>query len=185
MKKTVSTKDTILIVLLLIIVIGVVYYLAFLKPLQAEINSVQLQSQELDSEIALASARVGALQEKKAEVEEILAQPASKITEIAPYDNSAEVLDRLNSVLKRSDTYNLSFADPNTDDNGIVRRVVNLSFTAKSYSQAKSILSNLSGWNYRSQMGNLNVSAKEDSIKEGSVSVTAAITFFESVNLEK
>ena len=181
--KSFSTKDVLMVAVLLIILIAVVYYMAFLKPLQAEVASLETKSAELDTEVAMAAARVGALQSKQEEVAEILALPESQQTEIAPYDNKNTVMNRLNEILASSENYKLSFSDPQTDDNGIVRRVVTLSFTAASYSKAKTILKSLANWNYRSQIGNLTVAAADETLKSGDVTVTATITFFESVNL--
>jgi len=178
-----TAKDIALLILLAFIVIGVVYYLAFYTPLQNELMSISNQCSELDSEIMLASQKAQSMNDMEAELEEIFKRPADEITEIAPYDNAKVVMNFLNGILARSDEYNLSFADPDIEETGTVRRNVNLSFSCTDYDTAKSILKDLASWNYRCLLGNVTLSYKFLNDDDLDLSVTATMTFFESTNI--
>lgn len=176
-------RDTALLIVLLIIILGVVYYMAFYTPLQSELTRIDNQCVELDSQIVVAEKKVASMNKMQQELDEIFTRPESEITEIAPYDNAKLVMNFLNGVLAASSEYQLSFADPAIEESGTVRRNVNLSFSCEDYATAKSILKNLASWNYRCLLGNVTVSAREEFIAEGGLSISATMTFFESTNL--
>ncbi|MCQ2463917.1 MAG: hypothetical protein MJ177_11065 [Clostridia bacterium] len=181
-----SKKDIVLVGLLAVIVIGVVYYMCFLTPLKKEISSVSGQCGELDLQITELEAKAASMDGMQKELDEIFKRPKKEITEIAPYDNAKTVMNFLNGILARSNEYSLSSPDPVIGEDGMVRRVVNLSFTCSKYSTAKSILKSLASWNYRCLLGNVTVSAGDGddgnaaSVNKSGVSVSATMTFFES-----
>lgn len=181
----ISPRDTILIAVLVIILVGVLYYMLFYSPLQNELDQLALQSSELDTTIAVTAQKVGSMDAMQAELDEIFSRPASEITEIAPYDNAKTMMNFLNGILSRGNEYELSTPDPNITEDGMVRRTVNLSFTCDDYATAKSMLKDLSSWNYRCLLKDVVISAKSESeegggIANGVVTVTATMTFFES-----
>ena len=178
-----SAKDTILIVLLSIVLVGVLYYLLFYSPTQKELKKLADDSAQLDTEMLITQQKVISMNAMQAELDEIFARPADQITEIAPYDNAKNMMNFLNGVLQRSNEYVLSSPDPSITEDGMVRRSVNLSFSCSSYATAKSILKDLASWNYRCLIKSIVISANSDqrgSISGDGVSVSATMTFFES-----
>ena len=182
-KMKLTAREYILVVVLLLLLIGVGYYMFYYTPLQAEIQSLNNQSADLDSEISVAAASLGRMSKMQKELDEIFTRPESEITEIAPYDNAKVVMSELNGILGQSLNYKLTFADPVIAADGIVRRTVSMNFSCASYNSAKQIINNLCNSHWRCLMRNLAVTG-DDNITGSTVDCTATIVFFESTNLE-
>lgn len=181
-KSKISTRELIMLVLLMVLIIGVAYYMGFYTPLQQELADLESQSAAVDAQVNAATAKIASMDTMQRELDEIFARPADEITEIAPYDNKEVVLSQLNGILQRSENYNLSFADPTIQADGIVRRNVSMTFSCPDYDSAKSIIQELNDCQWRCLVSNLSISGGGD-IMSGSVQVSATITFFESTNL--
>lgn len=208
-------------VFLALVLVGFSYYLLFLKPLREELSDIEAQSLALDSEIAIASAKVGKMNTMQAELDELMALPAEELTEIAPYDNAKVVMTQLNGILRNSDEYDLNFRDPVIESDGTVRRVVAMKFNCRDYNGAKAIIDALQASHWRCLINSISLEADENQIELteareraareaseenenaeavisviseeeepqamsiiGSVTVSATITFFESMNIE-
>lgn len=184
MKKSskLSSREMVMVVLLIVLVIGVAYYLGFYTPLQEELATIASQSSSVDSQITAASSRIARMDMMQAELDEIFARPEDEITEIAPYDNKEVVLNQLNGILQASLEYNLSFAEPSIQDDGTVRRNVVMNFRCADYASAKSIIRALTDSQWRCLVSNLSLSGSGN-VMDGEVQVNATITFFESTNL--
>ena len=155
----------------------------FLTPLKAELSNISNQCADLDMQISGSQAKIASMDQMQAELDEILAQPKDKITEIAPYDNAKVVMNQLNAILSQGLDYKLSFTDPQFDENGLVRRRAQLGFTSSSYENAKTIITQLATNQWRCVISDISVSG-EDSIASGQISVQAVITFYENTNLK-
>ncbi len=184
MKKAKLTgREVIMVVFLVALLVGVCYYLLFLTPLKSDIAEINVQISDAQSQLEVSQAQVASMQKMQAELDEILSRPKDEITEIAPYDNAKQLMRELNGILATGSDYSISFADPIIGDDGIVRRNVNLSFTASSYANAKKIVSQLANNRWRCLITDVSLSA-EDTIESGAVTVEAVMTFFESTNLK-
>ena len=209
----ISGKEIMMIVLLAIFLIGVIYYMAFYKPLQADLQDLATQSVNLDNQIKDATEKAAGMKNMQEEIDEILSQPKSEITEIAPYDNKEVVFNMLNGILSRTVDYSLNFTDPEIEDDGFVRRNVGMDFRCASYEEAKAVIQDLTKSNWRCLVRNCSIVAAEDLEKldedgqvvkfvspnadedeeeydendmlHNAVAVTATITFFESEKLGK
>ena len=211
----ITSKEITTLVLLAFLVAGVVYYLAFYKPMQADLTALAAQSLDLDNQIAEATAKAGNMKKMQEEIDAILSRPKTEITEIAPYDNKEVVFNMLNGILMRTVDYSLNFADPEIEADGFVRRNVSMSFNCASYEEAKAVIQDLTKSNWRCLVSNCNIVGQEsieivdedgetvtisanggeDEDEENEdvgvdmlhspVSVTATITFFESEKLAK
>ena len=181
-KSKISTRDILMLVLMVVLIVGVSYYMGFYTPLQQELADLDAQAAAVDAQINSVTAKITSMDAMQKELDEIFARPAEEITEIAPYDNKEVVLNQLNGILQRSENYNLSFADPTIEADGTVRRNVSMSFSCPDYESAKSIIEDLSNCQWRCLVSNLAIAGGGD-IMDGGVQVSATITFFESVNL--
>ena len=207
-----STRDIVMVVFLVVFLIGVLYYMGFYKPLQADLASITSQTVQTDDQINQAMNKAAEMKRMRDELDVILSQPKFQITEIAPYDNKNIVLNMLNGVLGASEEYSLSFTDPEIEEGGTVRRDVSMNFSCRDYDSAKIILRNLTKSNWRCLVRNVSINADgsvaehldEDEKKEleektededkaydendlmmTPVSVSATITFFESTKLTR
>ena len=182
-KSKLSTRESVMLVFLVVLLIGVVYYMGFYTPLQEEMASISAQSIDTDTAIQSASTRVMEMNKMQEELDEILARPESEITEIAPYDNKEAVLTQLYSILSRTQEYNLDFTDPAVQEDGTVRRTISMSFKCADYKAAKAVIADLTDSRWRCLVSTLTIAADEDMLTQP-VEVTASITFFEHTGLE-
>ena len=183
-KKKLTATEKVLVVFLIVMVIGASWYLFFYKNITAEISSINEQASEVDSKISVASAKLAKMNSMQAELDEIFAENENP-SQIAPYDNTQNVLNQLNAILSTSKNYSLSISNPTSpDSNGIYRRTVSMSFSADSYEGAKEILMNLEQNHWRCIVSTVSFSGGTNgSLLEGAVSISASITFFESANV--
>ena len=182
-KGKLSGRESLMLVFLVVLIIGVGYYMGFYTPLQNELSSISTQSAEVDTQITTAMTKVSKMDKMQAELDEILARPADEITEIAPYDNKEVVLNQLYGILGRTQDYSLSFTDPNVQEDGTVRRNISMNFHCESYSDAKKVIRDLTDSQWRCLVSNLAIACDEDDMMEYGVTVTATITFFEHTGL--
>ena len=180
-KARLSTRETVMLVLLAVMLLGLWYYMGFYTPLQEELSSLAVQSANLDNQIISANAKLQSMNKMQKELDEILARPENEITEIAPYDNKEVVLSELNGILYGTD-YSLNFAEPQIQSDGTVRRVVTMSFRCNNYKTAKNIITALAQNHWRCLVGNLSVSST-DNVMSDEVQISVTITFFESTKL--
>ena len=184
MKKSKFTaRESLLLVFLVVLVIGVGYYLGFYTPLQNEMASIAAQTIDCQTQISTSMAKVKKMDEMQAELDEIFARPADEITEIAPYDNKEVVLNQLYGILARTQDYKLNFTDPVVQDDGTVRRNISMSFNCANYAAAKSVIKDLTDSPWRCLVSNLSISCEDGDMMQMGVTVTATITYFEHTEL--
>lgn len=177
-----STRELVLLGALLLFALGAWYYIGFLMPLQNEMVSLQGELSLAAEQTTAAQTRVDSMNAMKKELDDILASSQGEPTEIAPYDNKDVVYNELNAILYGTD-YTFTFAEPEIQDDGIVRRVVTMNFRCAGYEDAKEIVTALSNNRWRCLVGNLSL-ASSDNLMSDEVQVTATVTFFESTKLE-
>lgn len=185
MKKSskLSKREQFMVLILVVLLIGVGYYMGFYQPHQQALANIQSQTAEVETQISAASSSIARMNMMQQELDEIMARPKSEITEIAPFDNKEVVLNQLNSILQASLQYSLNFAEPSIEADGTVRRNVSMSFSCPDYSSAKAIIKALTESHWRCLVSNLSLSGGGN-IMDGEVSVNATITFFESTNVK-
>ena len=182
-KNKLTARESLMLVFLVVLLIGVGYYMGFYTPLQNEMASIATQSSEVDSQITTSMAKVAKMDDMQAELDEIFARPEDEITEIAPYDNKEVVLNQLYGILGRTQDYSLSFTDPDVQDDGTVRRNISMNFHCESYADAKEVIRDLTDSQWRCLVSNLAIACDEDDMMAYGVTVTATITFFEHTGL--
>ena len=184
MKKSKLTgRETVMVLFLVVLLIGLGYYMGFYTPLQEELATISNQSNEIDAQITASMAKVGQMNDMQAELDEILSRPADEITEIAPYDNKEVVLTQLYGILGRAQSYSLDFTDPKVGEDGTVRRNISMNFTCANYESAKAIIRDLTDSQWRCLVSNLAIVADEEDLMKDSVTVSVTITYFEHTDL--
>jgi len=182
-KSKLSAREIIMLLFLVVLLIGLAYYMGFYTPLQEELASIANQSAQIDNEIGVAMVKVNSMDAMQAELDEILSRPADEITEIAPYDNKEVVLTQLYGILGQAEDYSLNFTDPNVENDGTVRRNISMTFSCSTYAAAKAIIRDLTDSQWRCLVSNLSVVAANGDLMADPVTVTATITFFEHTGL--
>lgn len=182
-KSKLSARESVMLVFLVVLVVGVGYYMGFYTPLQNELASISAQCSDIDTQITTAMAKIGRMDDMQAELDEILSRPADEITEIAPYDNKEVVLNQLYGILGQAQDYSLSFTDPDVQKDGTVRRNISMSFRCADYKSAKAIIRDLTDSQWRCLVSNLSIVSENGDMLEAGVTVSATITFFEHTGL--
>ena len=174
-KKKFSTKETVLLVFLVVLVLGFCYYKIYLQPLQNQITSLQQQTDDVqlqvDSNMIIAAEvnRMQAVIDAKKSDGESHAIPF--------YDNSRALTAELNDILSTTDSFTLNFGTV-TEDDYLVLRPVSLSFETGSYAQARALIDRLNASDNVMQISDLTL-RMGDSAREGTVQVSMSITYFE------
>ena len=182
-KSNLSGRESIMLVFLVVLLIGVVYYMGFYSPLQKEMASIASQASDCDLQITTAMGKVQQMDSMQAELDEIFSRPADEITEIAPYDNKEVVLNQLYGILGRTQEYTLNFTDPVVQDDGTVRRNISMTFHCDSYAAAKNVIKDLTDSPWRCLVSNLSIACNNGDMMGQPVTVTATITYFEHTDL--
>ncbi len=183
-KGKLSFKEIMMICLLVVLLIGVGYYMLFYAPLQQELSSIRNAASDVDAQTTTAIAKLGRMKTMQEELDEILARPAGELTEIAPYDNKEVVMNQLHAILaSQTEYFSLNHAEPKIGDDGTVRRNITMSFGCKDYASAKRVIHDLTNSQWRCLVSNLVISGNGGNVMGNTVSVSATITFFEHTAL--
>lgn len=202
MRRKLTPRETVLLLILVVMALGSAYYMLFYKPTTEEIENTETLIGDTQDQIAADQLRLAQKQKMQEELDAIFAADPDPVS-MAPYDNSRNVLHELNAILENTQDYSLSFASVNVDeDSDVIRRNISLTYTSSGYRAALDILQKLHDSQYRCLLKNVSISLRERS-REGSwwyrlltgyangvpdtnasdeysdVTVTATLTFFE------
>ena len=203
MRRTLTPRETALLIVLLVLALGSAYYMLFYMPTTEQITSTENSIYTTQDLIAADQLRLAQKQQMQEELDAIFAADPDPVS-MAPYDNSRNVMHELNAILEDAQDYSLSFASVSADeDSDVVRRNISLTFTSTGYSASRDILQRLHDSQYRCLLNNVALSLKERSHQGGwwynmlmdsvdsvpdtddamgeysDVTVTATLTFFE------
>lgn len=180
LNRSFSTRETVLILVLVFLLIVACYYFLVVKNVADTMaaNNAELASIEMNIDVqeSLAADRA----RMKAELEAL--GDNETLPEVATYDNIRNELNELNALLENATTYNLSFGQP-TVEGQLVRRTVTASFTVPSYAEAIDTVRKLENGTYRCQITDFTM--KGDLLANGSVSsvnATFNVTYLETTN---
>lgn len=167
--------------LVLVIVLLVAAYYFFVVRNVADTQAANaIEMEQVQSDIDLQNTLKQVYEKKQRELDELGA--LGSLPEVAAYDNLRNELDELNTILGQTSAYDIKFATPEIDGD-LIRRVVNITFTAPSYGDAFSIVDQLQNGKYRCDVTDFTVTAQllaDGSVK--SVNATLKVTYFETAN---
>ena len=175
MKKGLSAREKILLLILIIMGIFAAYYYVFYVPTQDKITYYQDETVLMDDQIVVAEAKSAKMTLMKKELDAIKSGDMTNVKELPQYDNSGNVMSSLSAILAQATQYNISFGGV-TESDGIVRRNISLNFSASSYEAAKAILSDIYNGDYRCLMKDLHITQSSTGDACG---VNVQITYFE------
>ncbi|MBR4256866.1 MAG: hypothetical protein IKQ18_06840 [Clostridia bacterium] len=175
-----SIKEVIIISVLLLFLLGVAYYQFVDSPVRSSLESAASEKESLNVELTAVRAKIAKLEKMKNEIDNI--QATGAYAKMPSYDNSKEVYKLLNDVLGDMG-YTITFSSHNRKQGeDTVRWNITLSFTAPDRATVKKVMKDIAASNYRcliSDMSLTPVSGKN--LSANSVSVTASITFYETM----
>jgi hypothetical protein len=105
-------------------------------------------------------------------------QEGRQMSLVPDYDNLQKLMSELNGILIKAENYTVSFMPLSQQDN-IVRREMQLSFTCGGYKTAEDIVESIRSSRYRNIITSLSMTSKNENINSGNVSVNMSVTYFE------
>lgn len=184
-KKGLSKRDRILLVLLALVVVGVVYYFLVYKPTTERIAALQAQQAQVQTEIDALTTKAALLAKMKNELPGL--QESNKA--VAAYDNLKPVMAALNGIMMPSQEFDITFSTQSLEEGGdLIRRDVKISFLCENYARAKRIINDLDDIAFRCQISSVSITSEgqtgaggEADLNQGAVRGAVSITFFETV----
>ena len=189
-----STKEKILIVVLLLVLVALAYYRFVHIPCNDAIMTAHSERDMYQTELIAVQAKEAQIRKMKEELDSL--GELQSTSRMESYNNSKAELSLLNSILESARDYSITFVNV-TRDGDQIRRNFNLSFTTNNYASAKKIISSLADSEYRCLIGDVKYSAtvrraEKDEPTEGGrwvddvyyfdvIRVNTSATFFETM----
>lgn len=175
MTRTLTPREWMLLAVLAVLIIVSGYITLFYMPMTTERDNLDREIESTGLQMEAAQIQVANKRRMERELDEIFAVNPNPIA-LARYDNLQPVMMELNTILSAADDYSLSFSSVSAEQS-IVRRSINLSFSSRSYAQARQILQRLDASAYRCMLESLNISMNQG--RNNAVLVNGVIVFFE------
>ncbi len=172
-----TLRETILILVAAILALGIFYYQVIVKDYNEA--KVIYNVSSLEDELTVLSAKAS---RKKTMEDYIDKHSDEEVGEVAVYNNLANEIDALASVLSENvENVSINWNEP-VLSNKTVRRNANITFNASSYTTAKQIVKNIANLQYRCIVTQLSMSTDSDSSlnRTDNVSVSMTVTFYET-----
>ena len=175
MRRRLSAREIVLLLILLVLSLSSGYILLFYTPMTEKIRQAEARLAGTQEQIQQASGKLDEKKRMEKEIEELFSGAAAPVG-IAPYDNLTQVMLELNSILEGTQEYSLSFGTVDAKES-IVRRQISLRFTSLDYGEARKVLQALKESKYCCMIDDLNISI--NSGQDFGVSVRTTLVFFE------
>lgn len=180
MDRAFTAREKVLMIILALIIIGAVYYLFVYAPSSAAVESAQSQLTQVDSELTVQQALATQRESMEEQLEELKSDGASAQT-TPKYDNNAKAVAEINKALSGAKTFTLNFQDPEQSEDGTaMRRTCSISFTAKSYAAAKSIIEDLMDGKYSCLVTDFSITSGASNNSDDT-SASVNIVYYESL----
>ena len=180
-----STREKVLIVILVAILIVLGYYWLVDTPVRNGIEEANARKESTNIELTAVTAKINELQRMQDELDAL--GPEGRGAYMASYNNSAAEYAALNDILADTDEYMISFAELSKEGD-LVRREFSIQFTTTGYSDAKEVIKKLENSEYRCRIGDLSCLAEKSDDTEadlrhwnGKITVNATATFYETM----
>ncbi len=166
-------KAMLLIFIVLVIVLG--YYKLILEPINDQVADYRESTSQEQTELATELVRLQQMRKMEQSVEEL--RQSGKAKPIPAYSNSRQLMVELHRILAAATDYSLDFSAGVSEEDYIVLRPINLTFTTGTYAQSRAIIDALSGSDYLNKISDLNIQVKKENAS--GVETSMVITYFE------
>ncbi len=179
LNRDLTTREKLLILVLVVILLALVYYQFVDQPVRTAINNAHAERDSLSMELTAVQAKLAVMRRMRDEMEDITA--GGTVSEMKSYNNSKAEIALLNDILRGTPQYSISFANV-TRDGDQIRRNFTLQFSTESFDTVVRVLRQLEQSPYRCLIGDLKISApRGGSVRSGTITVNATATFFETM----
>lgn len=182
MKKKLTLREQVLILILVIVLLLFGYVKLFLTPVMERQEAALQQIAQLQEEGEGEQKKLKEMKEMTETLAEIRQRVSYQFSEIPNYDNIDNVMVQLDGILSSARSYQLTFSNIESGEL-LVSRPINMTFVAANYGAAKKILTDLYQSPYRCALSEITVFSNENSaqgsIVSQQVSVSLTVTFYE------
>ena len=179
LNRDLSKSEKNLLVLLLIVIVGAVYYLFVFTPIENGIQSAKIEQQALQTELDVANAKVEKI---KAMTEELSGKSSAHSSYMPSYNAGKDELDFLHEILRDTENYSVKFTTL-TREKDLIRREFAMRFSVKNYAKAKEVVKALEHCDVRCLVADVVVSPldRDSNLQDGEVDVNLTGTFYETL----
>ncbi len=176
-----TKTEEILLLIITVLLMGLLYYQFVYKAQQAAI--VRYDTSGLEAEMLIEQARAAQI---KSMQDEIAQNKKDKIGVVETYNNLKQEINELNDIFGGASDFDFGF-DQAVADGEAVRRIINASFGAPSYEEARTMLNALHNCPYRCLITQVQVvpdgrSQGDNNLHKGAVKVNFSVTFYETLH---
>ena len=177
-----TLRETILLLFMSILFLGIFYYLLVAAPVKEEIASCVSQQVPVEDEL---SAQLMRASRKKKMLDEMENAGPMSQGEIKPYNNLKDEMRELYQALEGAVSYDISFSEARVSGT-IVRRDISIAFQAGSYETVREVLDKMAESQFRCIIKDLDLSASSGRGKSGgmskseTISANVLITYYET-----
>ena len=168
-----STRERVLLAILVVVAVVSGYVLLFSMPLNEKIQTLGqeiMESEDLKTQLESRWSQ----QQRLQQLTEQLKKQEGEARYMPEYDNLQAVMVELNTILADCQEYSLAF-QPDDPEDAIYARQATIPFTCGSYDQARDVLQRLHDSPLRNLITDVQITEQDD----GSVKSTATMLFFE------
>lgn len=180
MTREFTKREKALLLILVCILLGAVYYFLVALPSMNRISAAQEQTALLQDEMMVETARLKQIQEMQQKIEDASLRNGFK-TEIPAYDNLENVMKQLDTILSSTTDYALAFS-PITEEGSLVYRPIEVQFHCANYGVARGIIDKIYTSPFKSMIDTLsvdNVEYNDADIANSPVEITMTVIFIE------
>ena len=175
LNRSFSTKELVIIILLVLILLGVAYYQFVDTPVRNQLTLAHSERDMLKTELDGVYAKIAEMERIRTELEDLSSRDT--ISVMYSYNNSEAELKLLNDILGAASEYTVNFSNVSRTGDQI-RRNFSLTFTAADFAAAKQIITRLADSELRCMVDNITCNYKPGS---SDVIITASATFYETM----
>lgn len=174
MKRSFTARELLLICIAVVMALGIFYYEFVYKGFSQSVEQYNVAN--LDDELTLVQMKAADEAQMKLEIK---AASGTKKAEVAIYNNLANEVSTLGTILNgNAENVSITWSAPTVDDS-TVRRQAAISFKTGDYASAKALVQAISDAKYRNIISNLSLN-NNTSGNDTSTSVSLTLTFFET-----
>ncbi len=176
-----STREKILLAVLVIIIVAALYYMFIYQPLTASLNNSKSNAQALEQQLVALDIKVEQIKNMQKSIEEY-ADNGHIVSIMPSYNAGKQELVFLNSTLAASEDYYVGFTNITRQGNQI-RREFSLKFTVDRYSDAENIINILEHSDLRCLISDFSVKPVEQDgrVETDEVEANCVATFYETM----
>lgn len=182
LKRKFTVRETVLLLFMSILFLGIFYYLLVASPVNEEISKCSSQQVPVEDDISTELIKASRKKKMLDEMEQSAGEPQG---ELKPYNNLNDEMRELYQALEEAESYNISFSEARASGT-IVRRDISIAFQAGSYEQVRTILRNMANSQFRCIVKDMDISASSGRgesrgmASADAVSVSVMITYYET-----